>query len=299
MDHRKAREEEAVDVESFPPYANWTSAERALTAAFADTLVILDCCCAGNAMKSSGFPEASRAYELMVATGSDLPTIGPGPRSYTHALLAALGALLEEHESFTTADLNQRISKLRNFDTRSQLYNRLPSRTRHICIAPPARAKPTINSQAMTSSGSLTVRIDLGGQTRLGDEEVVKLARQLSKLPISTGLSISKISLTGYSPYRVGSLLRHLDVVSAAMARYRRRRRSASRRTRAILMAPSYRVSRRRTAACIMAGTVDRPTRSLSCPSAWTQSTWDLDVSARTVKETSGRRVLIVQYQQL
>ncbi|KAK3631999.1 hypothetical protein LTR56_016592 [Elasticomyces elasticus] len=111
-----AQEENAIPGQSFAPSASWTVAEQPLETAQTDTLVILDCCCAGNVMTTPQTVANTRSYELMAATGRDMVAIQPGPRSYTHALIKALKMLRRENETFSTAELNQKVSMLQNYN---------------------------------------------------------------------------------------------------------------------------------------------------------------------------------------
>ena len=125
---RTPREQRATDQDSHPPHASWTIAEAPLERAAADTLTILDCCCASNAMKA--IERSGRSYLLMAATGKDLTTPKPGPRSYTSALINSLRKLLDNEQlPFNPYDLNQEIIRHRSFDTSSQVFNRRPNPT--------------------------------------------------------------------------------------------------------------------------------------------------------------------------
>lgn len=69
-------------------------------------LAILDTCYASNIDRSRQ-QDNPRIYELFCASGKDKPTAGPGPKSFTTALISSLKALLEEHKGkpFTTREL--------------------------------------------------------------------------------------------------------------------------------------------------------------------------------------------------
>ncbi|KAK1814407.1 Phosphatidylinositol-4-phosphate 5-kinase [Friedmanniomyces endolithicus] len=174
---------------TFPPNANWTQAEQPLDGASADTLVILDCCFAGNAMRARLPSRGARSYELMVATGKNMPATQPGPRSYTHALINALRALLQGDGNFTTADLAQDIHELRDHDRASQLYNRLAGRIRHICFAPLERRNLPASSEAVREGGSsLDVRPDSRDQDSLRNGEAERATSEARKSPSYTRL---------------------------------------------------------------------------------------------------------------
>ena len=76
--------------------ASWTDAEKPLTEdAEGDVLFIADACFASNIVKAIQ-PVDARAYELLCASSLDKPTEGPGPRSFTTALISSLKTLLSE-----------------------------------------------------------------------------------------------------------------------------------------------------------------------------------------------------------
>ncbi|OCL11249.1 hypothetical protein AOQ84DRAFT_229708 [Glonium stellatum] len=86
--------------------ACWNTAERSLiNDVDCDVLAILDTCFASNLQKNVALPE--RRYELLAASHVNKPTSGPGPRSFTRALIKSLTQLLEEHKErgFTTWNL--------------------------------------------------------------------------------------------------------------------------------------------------------------------------------------------------
>ncbi|KAK3115258.1 hypothetical protein LTR53_005578 [Teratosphaeriaceae sp. CCFEE 6253] len=194
------------------PEANWNKAAHALDEVSADVLVILDCCYAGNIMlesRSGHSLDDPRSYELMTATGANLPAASPGEGSYTKMLIDALGNLRQRRQAFTTAELNQEISQLCKYDTRSQSYNRLPGRARHIRLDPVSPHQHAGERAAVNEGVSLKVRIDFRDRNRLQEGEVEKLALELGKLPKSTGLRISHIEFAGFEPRRVLPLDAH------------------------------------------------------------------------------------------
>ncbi len=131
----------------------------------------------------------ARSYELMVATGKNMPATQPGPRSYTHALINALRALLQGDGNFTTADLAQDIHELRDHDRASQLYNRLAGRIRHICFAPLERRNLPASSEAVREGGSsLDVRPDSRDQDSLRNGEAERATSEARKSPSYTRL---------------------------------------------------------------------------------------------------------------
>ena len=123
----------------------------------------------------------ARSYELMAATGKNMLAIQPGPRSYTHALINALSALLQEGCDFSTTDLAQAICELRDDEVKSRLYNRLGGTARHIRFAPLERRSLSTSSEAERTDGSLDVRIDSRDQDSLRDGEAKRLASEACK----------------------------------------------------------------------------------------------------------------------
>ncbi|KAK0268713.1 hypothetical protein LTR35_015285 [Friedmanniomyces endolithicus] len=167
---------------SFPPNADWTQAAVPLNSASADTLVILDCCYASNVMNGRLPSTGARSYELMAATGKNMLAIQPGPRSYTHALINSLRALLQSGCEFSTADLAQGICELHDYEVKSRLYNRLGGTARHIQLAPLERRSLPTSSRAVHEGGSsLDVRIDLRDQDSLRDGEAKGLDSEACK----------------------------------------------------------------------------------------------------------------------
>ncbi|MCJ1393263.1 hypothetical protein MMC18_006135 [Xylographa bjoerkii] len=76
--------------------ASWTKAERPLTEdAECDVLLIVDACFASNMTKGRQHGEC-RVYELLCASPINKPTDGPGPKSFTTALISSLKKLLKE-----------------------------------------------------------------------------------------------------------------------------------------------------------------------------------------------------------
>ncbi|MCJ1379747.1 hypothetical protein MMC17_002850 [Xylographa soralifera] len=80
----------------YPASANWDNAEKPLSIdAESDVLAILDTCFASNLYKNRQQDDL-RVYEILAATGHDKVTAGPGPKSFTTALISALKELLDE-----------------------------------------------------------------------------------------------------------------------------------------------------------------------------------------------------------
>ncbi|OAL47996.1 hypothetical protein IQ07DRAFT_646192 [Pyrenochaeta sp. DS3sAY3a] len=123
-----------------PATAIWTDAERPLLeVAEADVLAILDCCFASHAHK--GHTEDRRVYELLAASAMNQTTRGPGPESFTTALISSLEGLLTKYEgkNFPTRKLMEKINMKRA--TPSVLWDRLHKCERHVQLAPLTKDK--------------------------------------------------------------------------------------------------------------------------------------------------------------
>ena len=182
----------------YKPQADWSYVEHTLGGAWADTLEVLDCCFAGNVMK--GFTEQTRVWELMTATGKDM--LAPsGARSYGKAFIKAMELLLSREQPFTTYDLNQEIHRGRQWDSVSQLYQKLPSvRTRHIVLAPPIHATATQPNRPENIAGYLDVRIAFQDISMLKPDHIQKLCSELCKLPKATDLNVCDLQYLGFTP---------------------------------------------------------------------------------------------------
>jgi hypothetical protein len=76
----------------------------------ADFLLIFDCCFAGKLVGSSSRNVISaRNFEFFGASGANETTMGPGEKSFTHALIKALETLAQHTDGFTTTELYSQI----------------------------------------------------------------------------------------------------------------------------------------------------------------------------------------------
>jgi hypothetical protein len=189
------------------PNASWNLATHVLEDVEADTLVILDCCYAGNIMK--GATEEARVYEVMTATGKDRPTESPGKGSYTAALMQSLRELRKRGQPFTTWELNQMIHKERNWNTSSLLFTPgLHGPARHICLWPPEKEEPERVSAVVQRGSHLDIRITFQDNGSLTDDQVRTLAKELAKLRRGTTkaskskLNICDVQWSGFTPGR-------------------------------------------------------------------------------------------------
>lgn len=177
--------------------ANWNQAEQSLHEADADVLTIVDSCSAGSVMK--GATNDSQIFELLAATGRRAPTAGPGPRSFTRAMIDSLKDQLSKNPDipFTTYDLNQAIMKRRKNDT-SQIFNRNSAHShRFIKLAPLDEVK--VESPIVPKDSSyLSLRFVFKRETVLSNDQIARLAKQLSTGALNSETDIRAIEWLDY-----------------------------------------------------------------------------------------------------
>ena len=185
------------------PEAVWAQAVKGLGTAEADVLEILDCCFASNIMKS--LIENTRTYEVLAATGKDKLTPKPGPRSYTRALIDSLKDELRENEGrpFSTFDLNQKIHHKKNWEAAPHLYKIVGNAmTRHICLAPMDRPRALSIKLPVRNAGWLHLRVAFAEKSGLDENQVEKLARNLSGAAKKSKLGINAIDWMMFEPFK-------------------------------------------------------------------------------------------------
>ncbi|KAF2139027.1 uncharacterized protein K452DRAFT_275975 [Aplosporella prunicola CBS 121167] len=168
---------------SYPPCAFWPDAESVLLGPLdADALTILDTCFASNSHK--GGASTNRAYQMLAASGLDRTTSGPGPKSFTAAMIDSLSDLLDEQMSFNIWKLVERINtKEYRRKNPAFVYDRLKMHKDWITLSPldqKERAKAHRNSTGTGNLTSLTLEFVLG-QRSLSETEVKELARHVAR----------------------------------------------------------------------------------------------------------------------
>jgi len=170
---------------TYPARAIWNNAERSLIEhADCDMLTIFDACYASNIHKAVQ-REDPRTYEMLTATGHDKMTVGPGPKSFTTALVNSLKALLEESgdKPFTTRQLCEKIN-LHPHRRKNQSHNwsRFKRYDRYIALAPLKKSlderKKEYTQEDTRSLLTLSLPLTVA---RLNEDEIQALARALSK----------------------------------------------------------------------------------------------------------------------
>ena len=187
---------------SIPLHAVWEEAEvHIMKNARCDALSILDCCFAGDVQKG-GLEGDDRTYQLLSAAGKDRTTKGPGPKSFTTALITSLSQLQSEcgNKPFTTLQLQERISNQRDRrDNPSVLWHRLHRYERPIFLAPlteqSVQAHPNIGAP---SRAFLTLRVALEEET-LNKDQVVALGARINKAAKSSGAHVRRVDLVSFS----------------------------------------------------------------------------------------------------
>ncbi|RPA77094.1 hypothetical protein BJ508DRAFT_175063 [Ascobolus immersus RN42] len=104
----------AADFDHLP----WSTIEQTLGKAHGHRLCILDCCYSGNVSRSVFAPSQDlHNFEILSASSYGGTTPGPGPNSFTKALMWALKSLLREFgdRGFTTTHLRLRIREAPEF----------------------------------------------------------------------------------------------------------------------------------------------------------------------------------------
>lgn len=149
-----------------------------------DMVGIFDTCFASNLYKNTR-PEDCRTYELLTASGHGRTTAGPGPKSFTTALMSSLKELLREYKDrpFTIRQLCEKINlQPTRKKNPSHVWSRLNRYDRNIALARLTRT-PAEREQDFTLAQThalLFLRFSLTVE-RLTDEQIHRIARALSK----------------------------------------------------------------------------------------------------------------------
>jgi hypothetical protein len=147
-------------------------------------VAIFDTCFASNLSKNTR-QDDPRTYELLTASGHDRPTVGPGPRSFTTALISSLKELLEEcrDRPFTIRQLCEKINlhpaRRKN---QSHVWSRFKCYDRNIALAPLTRtlAERKEDFNLGQTRALLFLRLPLTVE-RLTEEQINTTARAFSR----------------------------------------------------------------------------------------------------------------------
>ena len=144
----------------------------------------MDTCFASDQIKGNHGGEP-RSFELLAAAGHGRQTTGPGPKSFTTAMIRALRDLLKEcpGQAFTVRQLCERINlQPERRNNQSQVWSILRQYSRNIAFGPQVdleTAKRPEDDPARTRA-MLTLVLPLTVET-LDDDQRKALARSLSK----------------------------------------------------------------------------------------------------------------------
>lgn len=149
-----------------------------------DVLAIFDACYASNIQKNT-LQNRPRIYELLAASGHDKTTAGPGPRSFTTALIDSLKTLLKEcgDKPITVRQLCEKINlQETRRKNQSHVWSRFNCYERYIALAPlkPTSAERDKEFESLRTRAFLSLRLSLTRMC-LTDEEISSIAQGFSK----------------------------------------------------------------------------------------------------------------------
>lgn len=184
-------------------------------------------------MNMKGVAEDMRSFEILVATTEMSPTSGPGPRSFSRALIDSLKDQLaaDTHLPFTAFDINGDIIQRRKVQ-KSHVFTKLNRQShRHIKLAPLVK-RSTREPEAPSNEASyVTVRFTFEHIPSLLEHETVTLAKSLSKAAMETNLGINRIELLeAVGTPRLAEATRLLTGVKKAQRQWRKHVESRKRK---------------------------------------------------------------------
>ena len=165
-----------------------------------DILAIFDACFASNICKSGELSD--RTFELFAASGQGKIAAGPGPRSFTTALINALNDLLEHNggKPFTTRQLCETInlSSTRHKRHDSHVWSRFKKYHRSLELAPLKRTSAERKEQfhEIKTRSRLTLQLPLTVE-RLSEQQIIDMARALSKAVRDMSAPVKSIEWAG------------------------------------------------------------------------------------------------------
>jgi hypothetical protein len=168
----------------------------------ADFLLIFDCCFAGRLVGSPPRNVISaRNFEFFGASGASETTMGPGEKSFTHALIKALETLAHHTDGFTTTELYSQIFACTTFPKEDQTPI-LESRTNcheRLLLAPldkPAAMSTSTASLSEDNSQQPAIQycftLDFLLTSLPTEHDVDELCNSLKVLPSRKGLPAQK-----------------------------------------------------------------------------------------------------------
>lgn len=205
----------------YPARAFWNEAERYLIEhTQGSVLAILDTCFAGSMHK--GTTEDARTYEVIAAAAPDAPTAGPGPKSFTTALITSLKALHTRYEGrpFTTYELCNEISLQR--ERRRTPPHRFPRIKRYdekIELAPLKRldSERIEHFRNQQERAFLTLRFALEEES-MSQDQVEDLAQHVSTAAKKANVSVRSIQWLGLRSVARSKLSSTVKFIRTAVA---------------------------------------------------------------------------------
>ena len=169
----------------YEPHAFWNSAERPLLEdADCDVLAIMDTCFASNIWK--GLIDTRRAYLLLAASGHDKLTAGPGPNSFTTALIKSFEDSLNDNKtgSFAVRALCDRMNlycRGTKADNQSQVLDRFKSYSTFINLTPLRNSSAERKEEFKIERTRAFLTLNLSLTEALDEKAIKALAKYLSQ----------------------------------------------------------------------------------------------------------------------
>lgn len=181
----------------------WHTAERNIESTDADVFLIFDCCYGGALQTRSA---TSGRFETLTASGPDETTPGPGPTSFTSALIWALREL-KDLGGFDSEQLKNKLSESPSFRKNHQqpkLFHHLRPNDDHVWIAPHTTSpRSTGKSTAQYREDRPMEFLDLRCRfsQRQNEDQVKLFAQALTSLARTEGnkIGLRKVELTAYA----------------------------------------------------------------------------------------------------
>ena len=217
--------------ENYEPSCHWQNAESLLQHAEADVLTIMDSCYSTASMNKA-LRHVARSYETIAASHS--LTIGPGPNSFTRALIDAL-AELHGQRSFDTVRLHGRIDDIMRrkpeYHSLPRLYNRNESQNaRPICIAPITSSVVSKPRRFEPATGVLHLQVVFSECRELNKKETSLLGSSLASAAKHANPNITALDWVMFDPdpLDVRTTLKAAVFLKAWIRRWRRKQKKVS-----------------------------------------------------------------------
>jgi len=192
----------------FPAVVSWKDIQDILieSSVQSNIFAILDTCFAGNLIKGP-MTEETKIFEVLAAAGPNKVTSGPGPRSFTRALMNSLEKLLQtcgDHGQFNSWELhNNIISTATRRNNPPVLFPVIRQFNRHLPLSPlrDSEGERADSFRKLDAKAFLTLRFALQDK-RLTEDHVKDLVKYLAVGARDSGVKIQSIDWLAlrYSP---------------------------------------------------------------------------------------------------